>query len=71
MTAKGSIAIILILANETIRRARWPVSIEHTAYSGYFFLYSVCMYIQYREILCISYLGAPESRGRAALVNMT
>lgn len=62
--AGGSIAIILILAIETKRRSRWPVSIEHTAYSGYFFLY-----VEYN--IDISYLGAPEPRGRAALVNMT
>lgn len=46
--AEGSIAIILILVNETTRRARWPVSIERTAYSAYFFLY-----VQYREIYAL------------------
>lgn len=48
VTAEGSIAIILILANETIRRARWPVSIEHTRHIQdiSFYMYNIerCMH---------------------------
>lgn len=69
VTAEGSNAINYmsyinnaLLANETPRGARLHASIEHTAYSGYFFVYVP-------RVLCASCKGAPEPRGRAALVN--
>lgn len=72
--AEGSIAIILILANETIRRS--AMTCFHRAHGilRIFLFICKCNCTYKNNILrdlCISLLGAPESRGEAALVNMT